>query len=156
MYSRFFASLRMTIICQLFTQRIRLVSLSLSATLVRRCTHHKFQYAAFGNILVSDIHLGVRLAVQADRLDVALLVTYTRCLDFEGFSVRQRELEGWQVRSTQYVLVGSRTNGVEAHGSEQIPSRHLTAIVITTQSADVVLVHAVHHLAHPVLGLPRL
>ena len=57
-------------------------------------------------------------------------------------------------RSTQDVLVCTRTYRIEAKSREYIPCRSLTVVFVTTISIRCRSVHTIHHFAQPVLSLP--
>ncbi len=71
-------------------------------------------------------------------------------------SVTQSHLHVGHVGGADHILAASRADGVEAHGGEDVPGRHLAAVVVAAEAVDVVAVHAVHDFAQPVLRLPRL
>ena len=45
---------------------------------------------------------------------------------------------------------------IEAHGVEQVPSRHLSTVLVTTQAVGIVEVEGMEHLVHNLLCAPRL
>ena len=105
---------------------------------------------------MGDVHLVINSAVDFQRTYVALLVAHSGRFDFQRIPVGQLQLQVWQVGCSQYVLVGAGAYGVEAHDGEYVPSRHLPAVVVASQSVGRIAVHLVQDFAQPVLGLPRL
>ena len=105
---------------------------------------------------MGDVEFVVRLAVDAKTLDVTTAVACALGADNDFAAIGQSDAEAGQIGRAQYVLVAARTNRVETHGREDVPSRHLPAVVIAAQSAYVAAIHAVHDGAYPKLRFPRL
>ena len=61
-----------------------------------------------------------------------------------------------EVRSTEDILIRTRTYRIEAHGREHIPGRSLTVVFITTVTVRSRSIQFIHHLTNPVLCFPRL
>src|SRR5664279_184004 len=59
-------------------------------------------------------------------------------------------------RAADHVIVGAGTDRIEAQGAENVPSRHLTAVVVAAQRVGLGAVLGSDHLMHSLLGLPRL
>lgn len=95
----------------------------------------------------------VRFAIQQHFIHIASLAFR---LDIYFLAVLQMKFHRLEIRSSQHILATSRTNRIESHRRENIPSRGLTIIFITTITIWSWRIELVHHLANPVLSLPRL
>ncbi len=118
--------------------------------------HLKLQNPAFHDFLMGEVTPCDLFSVEGDLLHVTVFVADARRLDFKGLAVAETHLHIRQIGGPQHVLVAARTDGIEAHDAEDVPGRHLPAVVVAAEAVDVVLVEAVHDLAQPVLGLVRL
>ena len=122
---------------------------------------HVFQLEpalALGILLVGmgEIKLGDFPSVEHHLLYISVFVAHLRRLDFQGLAIAQTHFQIRQIRCSEHVLVAAGTNRIETHHRENVPSRHLTTVVVATQTIDVILVKTVHDLTKPVLGLVRL
>ena len=113
--------------CLCLFQRIRLLR---EPFLVRLAAHREDELAAGHNLLVGDVGGVQRLAVERHRLDVAILVVDVRGLDGQCVAVLQVEDILGQVGRPEDVLAAGGTNGIEAHCAENVPRRHLSAVVV--------------------------
>ena len=86
---------------------------------------------------------------------ITVFIVYFIGADGKALAVAEVYLHVRQVRRSDYILIGAGGHGIEAHRSENIPGRHLTAVVVAAQSVDVVLIHLIHDLTYPVLRFPR-
>ena len=109
--------------------------------------HVEFEGAPLEELLVGEVGLGEGFAVEAHLLDVAVAVADFGGFDFECLAVGKGDFEVGEVRGTEDVLSAAWADGIEAHGAEEIPGRHLAAVVVAAEAVDVVAVHIVHNLA---------
>ncbi|MPN15864.1 hypothetical protein SDC9_163200 [bioreactor metagenome] len=76
------------------------------------------------------------------------------CIDHHILSVFQVYRCFFKERASQYILIGSGTNRVEAEGTKHIPCRRLSVVFVTTVSVRCRPIQTVHHFTHPILGFP--
>ena len=74
----------------------------------------------------------------------------------ERFSVTQLERELRKPGRANDVLIASRSNGIKAHGTENQPCRHLSAIFVAYQSVGFGGIEMVHDVAYLLLCFPGL
>lgn len=56
-------------------------------------------------------------------------------------------------RRREHIAVGGRTDGIETYRREDIPSRHLTSIIVARESARGVIILCIKNMGHTVDGL---
>ena len=118
--------------------------------------HFEFDGSATHNQVVGEVTFLIRLAVHLDRLDVDVLTTDGGSQDGEGLAIRQLQLDAGEHRRANLVLAANRVHGIEAHRAEDVPGRHLAAVLVSAETAGLVGVQLVHHLGGILLRLPRL
>ncbi len=96
------------------------------------------------------------LAVKFHALHIAVLVAHLRSLHLKRLAVAECQLRVRQIGRAEHILVCAGAHRIETQCCKHIPCRHLAAVIIAAEAVDIVAVHPVHDLAHPVLRLPRL
>ena len=139
-----------------FRHRIRLVLGINASRQVGLRPHLEDQFPTLHQLVMREVESGDFLPVETHLLHITVRIAHLRCFDFQALAIAQTHFHIGQVWRPYYILVAARANGVEAHGGEDVPRRHLAAVVVATQAVDVVLVEAVHDLAQPILCLVRL
>ena len=140
----------------LLRHRIRFSLLGKPSLLVWRSRHFKFKYSPCQEIGIGNIHFIVNFSVELCLSNIAVAIVHFRRFYLKSVSIRQIHTDVWKIRCSQHVLIGTRTNGIESHCRKQIPGRHQPAIVIAPQTVNIIFVHPVHHLTHPILCFPGL
>ena len=79
---------------------------------------------------MGQVGLVPRGPVPGDGLDVAVLVAHLWCLDFQNTAVSKMQFQIGHVRRPDHILPAARAYGVEAHCAENVPCRHLSAVVV--------------------------
>jgi len=126
-------------------------------TILNRWRNHiEEQFSSVHNIVLRDIWFCIKLAIQANRANVTILVTNFRSFNRKGSSILQINFHVRKIRSSKNILVSSRANGIKAHCWKDIPCRHLSTVVIAAKSVNIVTVHFVHNFTNPVLTFPGL
>ena len=94
-----------------------------------------------------QIILGVLVFVVSHRFDVAVFVTVIRSADNDFLTVFQRYDCLLEIRSADYVLIAARTNGIEAQGGKDVPSRGLSVVFVAAIAVGRGSIQAVHDFA---------
>ena len=100
----------------------------------RPVTHFKLQCVTIHNLLMGNIALVIRSAIQLHRLNIDILTAYSRSQDRKSFAVCQMHLHFWKYRSSDLILATDRINRVESHGAKHKPSGHLPTVLITANT----------------------
>ena len=106
----------------------------------RPVAHFKLQCITIHNLLMGNIALVIRSAIQLHRLNIDIFTAYSRSQDRKSFAVCQMHLHFWKYRSSDLILATDRINRIEAHRTEYEPSRHLSAIFISTNTVRSILI----------------
>ena len=105
---------------------------------------------------VCDIALIVWLPIYFHRLDIDIFTTYSRGQYCERFSIIQMHLYLGEQRRTNLIFTTYRIDRIKSHSTEYIPGRHLSTILISTQSGRCIEIKVMHDLRRILLSFPRL
>ena len=103
-----------------------------------------------------DIALIVWLPIYFHRLDIDIFTTYSRGQYCERFSIIQMHLYLGEQRRTNLIFTTYRIDRIKSHSTEYIPGRHLSTILISTQSGRCIEIKVMHDLRRILLSFPRL
>ena len=103
-----------------------------------------------------EVELVITLAIEANFLHVSVGIADPFGYDLHHLPARHLHADIWNVWCSQYILVCAWAHGIESKRSEDIPCRHLTAVIIPMQSIHIIHIHAVHNLTKPILRFPWL
>ena len=103
-----------------------------------------------------QVALGIRLPVQLHGTDIDVVFRCVPCLYHKALSFGQMQRHAGEGRTAQFVACCARTNGIEPHGREQIPRRHLPGIIISGQATGCILILSLQDMAHSALRFPIL
>ena len=98
----------------------------------------------------------MRSSVDGDALDVALLIAQLGSREAQRATVGQSDGTLTEERRDQFVASTQGIYGIEAQGSEDVPSGHLTAVLVATEAIGLVGVELTEDTVREVGGLPRL
>lgn len=141
---------------QFFRERIRSVAIADASLFVGGTTHDILDVTALHQLVVREEVFSGRRAIDAQRLNIFVVLTTVLRRDGHGLAVFQMQGHLVKVRCADDILVGTGTHRIEAHCREDVPSRSLPVVLITAIAVGLGRVELVHHLANPVLSLPRL
>ena len=74
--------------------------------------------------------------------------------DIDVLSIAHCHIDSRQRRRTDIIVSARRTHWVESHAVEDVPRRHLSAIIVATQRAGTIAIELIDHSPHPLLALP--
>ena len=92
------------------------------------------QSAAIGDVIMRNEHTVERLAVEGDLLNVDVFSRSVVGYDGEVATRRQVDDRLVEDRTTDGIFGSAWTYWVEAEGREDVPCRHLSCIVVASQS----------------------
>ena len=141
---------------QFFRERIRSVTVTDASLFVGGTTHDIMDVTALHQLVVREEVFSGRRTVDAQRLNIFVVLITVLRRDGHGFAVLQMQCHLVKVRCADDILVGAGTHRIEAHGREDVPSRSLPVVLITAIAVGLRCVELVHHLANPVLSFPGL
>ena len=116
--------------------------------------HFKVEGATLREHLMRKKELVVRFAIHQQAFDETIAVAHPLGTHLNSTSVGQRNAEVRQIGSTNHILIAARTYRIKAQRRENIPRRHLSAIIVAPKATNIIAIHAVHDGAHPLLRLP--
>ena len=96
------------------------------------------------------------LAVDSHTFDVEVILRIIRSFQSDGLPVRAADHSLLEQRSTDRIFIGSRADRIESEGGEYVPGGCLAVVLVAAIAVEVGVVELVHHLADPLLRLPRL
>ena len=96
------------------------------------------------------------LAVDSHTFDVEVVFGILRGFKRDDASVRPGDDRFPEQRSTDRIFIGSRADRIESEGGEYVPGGCLAVVLVAAIAVEVGVVELVHHLADPLLRLPRL
>ena len=138
------------------SHRIRFVVRLQSTLAIRLIAHLEVECTTIGQRGVRNIEFVIRLTIDTKALHVPTLVAHPIGTNGDGVAIGKCHAKIGQIGSAEDILIATGTNRIEAHGREDVPGRHLSAVVISAQATNIVAIHAVHDGTYPLLGLPRL
>ena len=109
------------------------------------------------------LYVGIRkiglvpfLPVKVHFPDVEVILGPVLGSDPDGLPVVEGQLHPWNGRRAYIVHIARRGCRIEPHGIEQIPGRHLSAVIIPAEGPRLVPVEMVRDIPYPFLALPWL
>ena len=138
-----------------FSSRIR-SSLFRNATChVRFIGQGKGQGTTLHQLFVSDEVLFNRLAIEGHSIDIDILGWIVGS-NGQGLAIGQLQIHLFEDRSSQGKFIATRTYRIKAHGTHDIPCRHLTAVFIAHDTFRSRCIHFIEQTTGHGLCLPRL
>ena len=112
--------------------------------MIRLAAHHQVQRTAVGNILIIDIAMFVRFAVQCSALDIHVFSRIILRDNRERFAFGIFWIEPvsyfTEYRAGNFIPCIAGANRVYTAGGQHIPGRHLPNILVTAQALDSIVV----------------
>ena len=78
------------------------------------------------------------------------------CHNAEGLTISNVHRSLIEERCTEDILAACRLYLIHAKRGENVPCRHLTHILVTTQTIEVIVIQVLKYIANLVRSLPRL
>ena len=108
--------------CQFSRERIRSVTVADATLFVGGTTHDILDVAALHQLVVREEVFGGRRAIDAQRLNIFVVLITVLRRDGHGLAVLQMQGHLVKVRCSDDILVGTGTHGIETQGREDVPS----------------------------------
>ena len=96
------------------------------------------------------------LTVQFHSTYVPIFLIKVLCNHSKYFTICQLQFNLFKFRLSNFIFTWNRIYRIKAHSTEHIPCRHLSAILISTQTSRGVQIQFIHNLRHILLRFPRL
>ena len=93
------------------------------------------QHPTSHNLLVSDVETPKPLTIKANGSDTTVRSKRAIAHDSETLVATHLDVSTPEDRTRQVIARSGRADRIEAQGREYVPSRHLTSIVISTQTS---------------------
>ena len=122
-----------------------------SEVIYRFVGERKGECASLSELLCGDEEAVQLLSIQADGSDIGILHWILVCGNGE-LALRERQRHLPEARGGDLELSASRCHRIETEGSEEVPCRHLTAVLIATDPLRSVVVQFIKDLARQLLG----
>ena len=100
--------------------------------------------------------IGYLLAVKFYAFHVDGLIRLTRCVDGQVVATRHMQYSMTEQRRADDVFCRAGIERIEAQRREDIPGRHLSAVVVTGIAAGCLVIECTAHLIHQLLSAPGL
>ena len=117
--------------------------------------HQELQFSAFHNISVFNPGFLIFSSIEDNTLYVIVLLAFIFTF-YDEFTSRNGYLYLIKIRITKYKLATGRFYLIESERRKDIPSRHLSYILITRQTIRLICIHGMKNLLDSVSRLPRL
>ena len=137
-------------------ERVREVGSCHATSLVRLAVHSDIDYRTLDERIIVEIILGIVFTVVEHTLHINVFGAVVRSLNHHLITVFEIDGSLLKERSAEHILVACRAHRIESESREHIPSRSLTIVLIAAITIGSSHIEFIHHLAHPVLSLPRL
>ena len=108
--------------------------------------HLELEGTAAHDVGIHDVGAGIVLAVQTGALDVDVLVADVLGLDAECLAATDLHRDLGEERCAEDVLSAGRLHLIESHGREDVPSRHLSDILVAAETVGGIVVEFAHGL----------
>ena len=97
-------------------------------------SHLEDEFSTLDNVVMSYEVLLVTLAVKENLVNIKILLAQSLGLYSEDIAVGHIERDARKLGRTKNITAADRIYGIEAHSREDVPSRHLTAIVVSAKA----------------------
>mgnify|MGYP002253227309 CR=1 FL=1 len=103
------------------------------------------------DVLMVEERSGKFFPVQDNLPDILIVTTVIMGYNGKGVAILQTDGGLIKQRTPDGIHRFSGANLVESHSIKHVPCRHLSAIIISTQSVNIILIHLIQNLTQPVL-----
>ena len=116
-----------------------------SVLTIRLVAHLELNHSSSAKLGVGEIEPRVGYTIKQHALHIAVTDTQLGGLYYQMFAVRQSNIGLSHKWSPDDVLISTRTHGIETKRSENVPCRHLSAVVVAAEAIDGIAVHLAHN-----------
>ena len=116
--------------------------------------HFENHLAAIRDLCIGQI-IPVQLpSINGNACDIDVLFALVLCFDSQDHAVFESQLRQFHDRASKSVTVRTRSHRIKSQCSEQIPGRHLAAIVVTAEAVWCWTILVFEDLPHTLLRFP--